>query len=292
MRYGPKSTTHAAGRRSAGQRLGFALLVAAAGGLMILGKVDAVLVDRARAEVTDLLAPIMAGLSRPAAAVARMVDTLDELGSLRDENARLRTENEALRQFQDTAYRLEVENRSLQTLLNYQPAGAHAFITARVIADNSGAFLRSVGIDLGRSSGVVDGQAAIGSAGLIGRVVQAGERSARILLLTDFNARIPVVMEQSRHRGVLAGDNSDRPELLYLPPDAHVRIGDRVVTSGDGGMFPAGLPVGTVAGLGGGVVRVQLLEDLSRLEFARIMDFPERTEPAALRSAGGIAQVQ
>lgn len=255
------------------QRFSFLILFLTAFGLMVLGKVDVVVVDQLRSRVTDAVAPVLDAISRPAATVADIMERTQELADLRERNALLIAENETLKQYQQVAYRMEAENISLRELLNYTPATTHSFITARVIADNSGAFVRSLAINLGEQHGIRNGQAVLAGEGLIGRIVQTGERSARILLLTDLNARIPVTVHPSRHRAVLGGDNSDRPRLLYLPRDTEVSVGDRVVTSGHGGMFPAGLPIGTVVESTERGVRVQPFEDMHRLEFVRVVDF-------------------
>jgi rod shape-determining protein MreC len=125
----------------------------------------------------------------------------------------------------------------------------------------------------GSRAGVAKGQAAVTGAGLAGRVLEVGERSARILLITDINARVPVVAERSRDQAVLAGRNSDLPEILYLSRDSDVKVGDRLVTSGQGGVFPAGLPVGEVISVTGGHVQVRPYVDFSRLENIRLIDY-------------------
>lgn len=259
--------------KAAAQRFSFLLLLFGAIGLMMVGKVDTVVVEGARERAMDAVAPLLDAISRPAATAAQVVEEAQTLAEIRAENAQLRAENQALLQFRDAAYRLEAENLSLRSLLNFRPPEPNRFLTARVIADNSGAFVRSLAVNLGTLNGVADGQAVLGDQGLAGRIVQAGERSARILLLTDLNARIPVVLERSRHRGVLGGDNTDLPRLLHLPLEAEVEVGDRVVTSGHGGMFPPGLPVGVVRAVEDGEVRVRPFQDLTRLEYVRIVDF-------------------
>ncbi len=133
--------------------------------------------------------------------------------------------------------------------------------------------MRDIVVTAGRRDGVHRGQAAVAGAGMVGRVVEVGEWSSRVLLITDINARVPVVLDASRQRAVLAGDNSDQPRLIYLPPDAPVSIGDRVVTSGDGGLFPAGVPVGVVSFVGDHMVKVQPMVDMGRLEHIRLIDF-------------------
>lgn len=255
------------------QRFSFLILFVTAFGLMVLGKVDMVVVDELRTGVTDAAAPVLDAISRPAATVADLMQRANELADLRHRNALLAAENETLKQYQQVAYRLEAENLSLRDLLNYIPATTHSFLTARVIADNSGAYVRSLAINLGERHGIRNGQAVLGGEGLIGRIVQTGDRSARILLLTDLNARIPVMLQPSGHRAILGGDNSGQPRLLYLNRDTEIAPGDRIVTSGHGGMFPAGLPVGTVASVAESGIRVRLFEDLHRQEFVRIVDF-------------------
>ncbi len=108
---------------------------------------------------------------------------------------------------------------------------------------------------------------------MVGRVIEVGEWSARVLLITDINARIPVSLESSRMRAVMAGDNSDQPRLLYLPPESPVAVGERVVTSGNGGLFPAGIPIGVVASVGERGIKVQPLADLGRIEHLRLVDY-------------------
>ena len=89
-------------------------------------------------------------------------------------------------------------------------------------------------------------------------------------------SRVPVVMEQSRLRAILEGDNSDTLRLAFIAGAEAVQVGDRVVTSGHGGMFPAGLPVGAVSEIDGDVVRVAPLVAFGTLEFVRVLrfDFP------------------
>ncbi len=259
--------------RALAHRFSFVLLLMAAVALMVLGRVDPAAVEGIRTRVTDTLSPLMAMFTQPAASIGDIADDIHDLARLRAENEALLAENAALQEYRQAAFRLEAENLSLRTLMNYRPTVPHAFLSARVIGDNSGAYVRSLAVNLGAENGLRDGQAAMGPRGLVGRVVQTGEETARILLITDLNARIPVVLEDSRQRAVLGGDNSDRPRLMYLPPEFDIEVGARVVTSGHGGMFPPGLPVGTVASVDGGLVRVEPIEDLGRLEFVRITDF-------------------
>lgn len=254
-------------------RFAFILLVASAFGLMLLGKADTVMVERTRAAVTDAVVPLLDLASRPVDSFNGMVDSLRELADLRAENALLRRENDRLRNWQAVAQRLEAENTALRRLTQSVPDPGLRFITARVIGDPGGAFARSVLVNAGQRDGVAKGQAAITSEGLAGRVAEVGHRSARILLLSDINSRIPVLVGKGRDRAILAGDNSVQPRLLYLAPDVDAQVGDQVVTSGHGGAFPPGLPVGVVSQVGEGGLRIEPFVDWAHMEYLRLADY-------------------
>src|SRR5438105_3505254 len=144
---------------------------------------------------------------------------------------------------------------------------------ARVIANSGGAYVRTVMIDAGSGNGLARGQAVISGEGLVGRLTEVGVRAARVLLITDLNSRVPVVVESSRATAVLAGDNSDRPRLVYFGNAKDVKIGDRVVTSGEGGVFAPGLAVGLIAALDAAGPRVEPYADLSQLAYVMAVDY-------------------
>ena len=255
------------------QRFPFLLTVVVAVGLIVLGKADTILIERARSAIADVSVPLFDLMSRPAAAVAELIDDVREIGSLRSDNVRLRQEQEELLRWRIIAQQLDAENQLLRKLVRLAPDPNLSFVSARVIADYGGAFFRSVLVAAGEREGVRKGQAVVNGEGLVGRVFEVGSRSARLLLLTDINSRIPVVIERTRDRAVLAGDNSNYPRLLYLAPDAAPRPGDRVVTSGSGGIFVPGLPVGLVSAVSGGTVIVQPFVDWDRLDYVRLVDY-------------------
>jgi rod shape-determining protein MreC len=258
--------------RALAKRFAYAALVLLSIGIIVIGKADMALVERARTATSDLMAPVLALLTRPVSAAEDMITRLRDMGDLYAENERLRDENATLLQWQEAARRLEIENRSLRDLTKYQPGGAVWYITGRVIGTGGGAYSKSLLIDRGAAEGIVKGQAATSGVGLVGRIAEVGERSARVLLLTDLNSRIPVTLQESHERGILAGDNGSLPLLTYLAPNAKPVPGERVVTSGEGGVFPPGIPVGVVVSTGG-QLRVVPASDLSVIEYLRIMDF-------------------
>lgn len=255
------------------QRFAFVLLLTIAFMTLLIGKADTVAVSRARMVLIDALAPLLEAVSTPIQTVRRAaVDATDYL-HLADENRALKAQNQTLMEWQRVARELQSQNESLRGLLKFTPDPSASFISAPIIADTSSGFVRSVVILAGARDGVSKGQAAMTGAGLVGRVLEVGNRASRVLLLTDINARIPVIIERTRDQAVLSGDNSALPELRYLPRDVDIKIGDRIVTSGAGGAFPPGLPVGEVSEVDAGHIRVQPLADLTRLEYLRLVNY-------------------
>jgi rod shape-determining protein MreC len=260
-------------RRAMIERITFPLLVLLSGVMIVLGKADQVVLESLKNSVMDAAAPALDMLSRPSALVDTAVGRARDFLTVYQENARLAEENERLLGWQQAALKLASENAQLRDLLRVAPEPATSYVTARVIANSGGAYARSVIVNAGRENGVVRGEAAVTGEGLVGRVSEVGSRAARILLITDLNSRVPVIAEGSRQRAVLAGDNSEHPSLRYLEAGAAVRIGDRIVTSGQGGVFPPGLPVGVVAVFNGELARVELFVELSRVDYLRLVDY-------------------
>ncbi len=288
----------AAPARGAAQRFGLLLLMAAAVALLILGKTHGEAISKLRVMAVEAVAPVLEVLSAPVISARHAITEIEHLWNTGQDNQALREQVARLSKWQIIARNLEQENAGLRALLNPAQDPAPQFISARVIGDTSGLFVQSALLNAGRRDGVEHGQAVTTGQGLAGRVVEAGQRSARLLLLTDLNSRVPVTVEHSRHRAVLAGDNSARPQLIFLPANAKVNPGERVVTSGHAGVFPPGLPVGIVSSTADGEVHVQPYVDWARLEYVTILRYRAvpvgdidrgnqvTADPAAIMDAG------
>jgi rod shape-determining protein MreC len=255
------------------QRFSFLALILLAVALMVLGKLDANVMEIARMNVTDAVSPILNVLSKPVKTVNQLINEVLGVYNIREKNILLKQEKDRLLQWQMLARKLKVENRNLRNLLNFPVDPAAGFITARVIADTGGAFANSVVINVGNKSGVLKGQPTITGEGLVGRVTDVGKRSSRVLLITDLNSRIPVVIQSSQARAIMAGDNSYQPRLIYLSPGALVSQGDRIVTSGHGGAFPPGIPVGLVASVNVNGTRIKPFVERYRVTHLRVLDY-------------------
>ena len=255
------------------QRFAFLGFVALSFALMLLSKAESSAIERMRLAIVDAVSPVLFVLSQPVQAVGQAADAVENFFVVYEDNRRLREENARLVQWVQEARRLGVENATLRAQLEYVPDKRSQFVTARVVADTGGAFFHSLLINAGARQFIRRGQAVIWQGGLIGRIAEVGERTSRVLLMTDINSRIPVVVESTGDRAIVRGDNSPRPVLLFLPNNTPISPGDRIVTSGHGGVYPPGLAVGAVAEVSDTKISVQPFVDWARLNQAIILDY-------------------
>lgn len=253
-------------------RASVVLLMTAGVALMVMSKSGNPMAERLRTSITDVAVPVLAFAASPMDAIARGGAWISETVHMRSENVMLRNQNVQLLQWQALAKEMEAENKSLRSLLNVIPAQKRNYITARVVSDLGGPYVHAALINGGKSHGIRKDQAVINEDGLVGRVVEAGETSARVLLLSDINSRVPVLAEKSREKSILSGNNDGLPTLSYLAADSKVALGERIVTSGDGGIFPSGVPVGVVTGIEKGAVQVQPFVDTTKIEYVSAID--------------------
>ena len=248
-------------------------LVFAAFGLMLLGKFETVSIDKMRLEITEAIAPILEAFSQPAATVSAYIQNIQDLSNIRSENERLKQDNIGLLQWQTVARKLQADNTALRQLLSVVKDNDKKYITARVIAGSGGVLSNMLIVNAGKNDGVYKGQIVIDARGVIGRVSHVSNRSSRVQLLTDINSRVPVLIENNRTRAILTGKNTNLANLIHLPQGAKIWPGDRIITSGHGGAFPSGLPIGVVVSLRDDGIDVKFFTDFSTLEYVRIVDF-------------------
>lgn len=267
--------------RRANAQLPLAIVAVLAIVLVLLGKAQSSLFDRARASFTDWTRPALEWVSSPFAGATTWVGNLGHVFDVYQENLQLKQENARLRQWQTAALVLDDRLKRYQLLLHAVPDPATTSITARVIGRASQPFLDTVIIDAGKEQGVKPGEAVVDARGMMGRIFLAGQHTSWIVLLTDLNSRIPVLIQPGNIQAIMAGDNSRAPTIDILAQMVQPKAGDQVVTSGDGGLIPPGLPVGQLVADGDGF-RVALLADPSTIEDVRIVDFklPQEQPPA------------
>lgn len=252
-------------------RYSFFAFVFLAVSLMGISQISPDATGRLRAFVTDLVAPVLSLASAPFIAISDSIDNMTQIRSLRAENLRLAAENLRLKEWYEKALYLEAENQSLREFLNLKKDPDLAYITTRIVSDSGGSFVKSFLVPSGSRDGVRTGQAVLSGRGLIGRVTEVGKSSARVLMITDINARIPVIIQDTHQRAILAGRNGDRLFLERLPAGAGITPGARVMTSGDGGLIPPGLPVGVVSKVEPSSIEIEPFADPARITYVQIV---------------------
>ncbi len=196
------------------------------------------------------------------------------------ENRRLKAELADMRQWRDRALDLQDQNERFKSLLGLRTDPPIPMAAARVVSDTRGPFANTRLADAGSERGIQVGNPALNERGLVGRVVGVSTGASRILLLTDIASRTPVMIDRTNARAILTGDGGPNPKLEYLRGVDPIQQGDRVVTSGDGGVVPRGLPVGAaVKGLDGRW-RVVLFADQSAIDYVRILLFKDFSQLA------------
>ena len=267
------------------RRLLLGVLMVGCLGLFLVWRIDNPRVERLRAEVVDAVVPRADWLLGPVASGAALLDDARSYARIHEQNQELRRELQRMEAWKEAALQLEQQNARLLDLNNVRLDPKHTWITGRVLADSGSPFRQSVLLNVGARDGVGDGWATMDGIGVVGRISGTGERSARVILLTDPASRIPVQVQPSGRGAIVQGDNTAAPLVDFLEAPEAIRPGDRIVTSGDGGVFPANLLVGQVARGPDGALRARLAADYERLSFLRVL---RARPPEAIAQAGGL----
>jgi rod shape-determining protein MreC len=225
-----------------------------------------------------VLTPAGDALSAPGRWTGAGIDAVKGYFFAASENRRLKAELKQMSQWRDVALALRNENARYRTLLGLKTDPPIPMVAARIVSDSRGPFANTRLANTGYEKGVKVGQPVMSENGLVGRVMGVTNGASRVLLLTDTASKVPVMIDRTNARAILQGDGGPQPKLDYLRGQAAVKEGDRVITSGDGGVIPRGLPVGTaVPGLDGRW-RVVLAADKAPIDFVRILLFEDFTQ--------------
>lgn len=254
-------------------------------GLFLLWRIDSPRVERFRAQLVDMVVPSFDWAMAPVTGAVNILRDFQSYQRMYQQNQDLRRELQQMKAWKEAALQLEQENARLLDLNNVQLDPRLTYVTGVVMADSGSPFRQSVLLNVGARDGIMDGWAAMDGLGLVGRISGVGRNTARVILLTDTSSRIPVTIQPSGQRALIIGDNSIAPVVDFVETPDQVRPGDRVLTSGDGGVFPSGLLVGQLAEDPGGRMRVRVSADYERLEFLRVLRSYEKehlTDPGGL----------
>lgn len=253
------------------RRVLIALMTIVLIGLFLFWRIDSPRAEKMRTTLVDRIVPSFEWAMVPVTQVSEMIAGFQSYSRLYEQNQELRRELRKAAEWKEAAVTLQEENSKLLALNEVRIDPALTSVTGVVMVDSGSAFRQSVLLNVGARDGIVDGWATMDGLGLVGRISGVGQRTSRVLLLTDPSSRLPVTIEPSGVRALLVGDNSSYPLLEFVGQPDNVRAGDRAVTSGDGGVFPSGLLVGQVAEGADGRIRLRLAADYGRLEFLRVI---------------------
>jgi len=271
-----------------------AVIVAMVIGLALLlgdhrGTLQGQAIGASRGALDTVLKPVANVASAPVRWAGDGVNAVKQYFFAVSENRRLRAEVADLSQWRDRAVALRSDNARYESLLGLKTDPPIPMVGARVIADSRGPFANTRLADAGTEAGVMVGNPVMTEHGLVGRVLGVANGVSRILLLTDVASRTPVLDDRTNSRAILTGDATDDPRLDYLRGADPVKAGDRILTSGDGGLFPRGLPVGTVVQGIDGNWRVRLDSEDGPIDLVRILlfrDFSQLADQKALSATG------
>ncbi|HCV88785.1 MAG TPA: rod shape-determining protein MreC [Alphaproteobacteria bacterium] len=253
------------------RRIAHIVLVVFSFSLMFLGTLDFSALRSARMGFSDFVAPLVDLVSVPVRGVETMAQGIRTVASLRAENVRLQAENAMLKRWRRRAEILEGENRQLRSVAGAVAPERRRPLTARAVTAPGGAFAHTVLVANGTDQGIEMGNPVVTADGLVGLVVDVGATHARVLMISDINAQIPVILSSSSWPGVTVGNNGPNLSLRFLPEEAAPKIGELVLTSGHGGVLPAGVPVGRIDMVQDDFVRVQPAVDLRNLSYVSIL---------------------
>lgn len=256
-------------------------------GVVVVGLIGAVLLvlsDRrdepgghavVRAGGDVVAGPVGGVLSAPVRWVGALSDYVGGYFFAVSENRRLRKEIEELQPWRDQALALKNVNARYEAMLGIRVEPEVPLQTARSISESRGPFGNTRLIDVGTRQGVKIGNPVINEHGLVGRVVGVTPNVSRVLLLTDVASRTPVLIDRTDARAILTGDGSGNPRLEFVRGQDAIQPGDRILTSGDGGGFPRGVPIGVAARGIDGSWRVKLFSDRGAIDYVKVMKFED-----------------
>lgn len=187
--------------------------------------------------------PVQKNLQRIVTWIQEIGESYFFLMGVQEENKNLRRQINELRQEITRLQEIILKEERLRKLYALQPKSG---IVVQIIGRDPSSWFKSLLVDKGKSAGVEKDMVAIGVGGVVGRVINVSTQTAKILLITDPNSAVDVLIQRSRAQGILEGNVEDYCILKYVPKGEDIQVGDKVLTSGIGGIFPKGLMIGTV----------------------------------------------
>lgn len=267
------------------RRIFLAIMVGCLALTFVVWRIDSPRVERFRMAFVDRFVPSFDWAMGPVTNVLGMIEGFQSYSRIYKQNQELRRELQDMKSWKEAAVQLEQQNAKLLAQNKVRLDPKLTSVSGVVLADSGSPFRQSVLLNVGARDGIRDGWATMDGLGLVGRISGVGQTTSRVLLLTDTSSRVPVTIQPSGQKAFLAGDSSAFPPLDLIENPDQVRPGDRVISSGDGGVFPAGILVGQVTQDTEKRIRVRLSADYEQLDFLRVL----RSRPSEqIESSGAL----
>lgn len=237
-------------------------------------------VDPVGVLLLEVMHPLQIGMTAVSRGATRLWEDYVALWSLREQNEQLRQRLADMEDLSRQALELELANRRLGKLLELKASWTEDAIAARVVGRSPSAVVRTVVLDKGEADGVRKGMAVLAPDGVVGQVVAVSTHAARVMLVSDANSGVDVLVQRSRVQGIAAGAIENGCVLKYVQRGSDVAVGDTVITSGLDGIFPKGHPVGAITRVDAREsrmfqeVEVKLSADLARVEEVLVVPPP------------------
>ena len=222
-----------------------------------------------RSIIKDVIYRGSAIVSQPAKIVNNSFDYIGGFFNLHENYTRLKEENDNLKNNISKSDFLELENSQLRNLIDEQMNSPSNLLSARVMLDKQSPYLNSFIINIGSNKNIKNGMAVLDGKNFVGRIVDVNFFSSRVLLVSDLNSKIPVIIEPSGNHAILSGGGTSITNLIYVPDNHNIQDGDKVYTSGKEGIFSPGIPIGEVKEEQD-LFKVNLFSDLSQITFINI----------------------
>ncbi len=255
------------------QRIFFSVGIVACTLFLLMDRGEVGYVREIRLSLTDALMPITQTIFHPIKSFSKFVDDFKSLSQAHEKVRVLGVQVRELQAELIMTRGLLTQNKRLKEQTNFVDFPDTRIITGRVVTHSGGPFVKSMLINIGQNNGARLGQAVISEFGLVGIIVEVATSFSRVLQITDINSQIPVVTENTRDPAIMAGDNTRFPKLKFIPSDSLIAVGDRIVTSGHGGVLPPDIPIGHIAEINATSVHISSLVDWDRLDYIRILDY-------------------
>lgn len=241
-------------------------------GIFLLYNRDNKLTSSLQMSVLDSSSYIMSSSSTITNNLDAIQSTIYEFINLHAKYKKLQLENQLLKDKALTFQQILFENEELRRLNNVTLPKATKIATTRIISQFDDSHSNTAVILAGKKQHVKDGQVVVNGDGVIGRIVNVGEKVSRVMLLTDASSKIPGFFPRTKEHGIIIGENN-KLSVRYLAQSTKIAVGDLVLTSGDGALFPYGLPIGVVSSMKNGDIIITSFYDPDKLDLVSVLSY-------------------